>query len=217
MKQWDSMDVLAVITMVGLMTMAIINTIKADATIAMPAAKEKPAPKIYRCKPNPNPLVPSGCIDPDTLREAIAEREKENAERAAAAKAKHEAEEKAARERAAAAQRRLLAGFPGIGTVGPCPSNSWIGALGPSYGDRKVITKLAKICHIIYMQASPAARALGAPGFRLRSCMTGHWYKVNKGNLNLWSVLYFNATNWPWERDAWQSCKDGNFGRLGLW
>ena len=178
-----------------------------------PSVSDTDTKKIYRCQPSLNPLIPTPCIDHQELQEAIAERKKEIAEREAAKKAKIAAE-KAAK---LAAERRLLAGFPGIGTIGPCKSNAWIGALGPSYGDRKVITKLAKICHHIYMQATPAARALGAPGFRLRSCMTTHWYNANKRNLNLWSVLYFNATNWPWERDAWQSCKDGNYSRLGLW
>ena len=122
---------------------------------------------------------------------------------------KHLQDQKRRRE-LAEADTRTLHGVPPIGRVGPCGNGWWINS-------QQSLRRVVEVCAALYRQYSPAAQALGAPGFRLRSCTTGLWYKKHKGLLNLWSTLYHGGDNWPWERDAWQTCKDGEYSRLKGW
>ena len=108
------------------------------------------------------------------------------------------------------AQNAILKGVPEMGFVGPCQNSWWVNS-------QSSLHRLIEVCHELYMRNSPAARALGVPSLRLQTCTTQLWYKQHKNMLNLWSILYHHGDNWPWERDAWQTCADGNFDRLRGW
>lgn len=114
------------------------------------------------------------------------------------------------RQEQADADTRTLHGVPAIGRIGHCGNAWWVNS-------QQSLRRVVEVCAALYRQYSPAAQALGAPGFRLRSCTTGLWYKQHKGSLNLWSVLYHGGNNWPWERDAWKTCTDGEWSRLRGW
>ena len=113
-------------------------------------------------------------------------------------------------EKAETAENAILKGVPEIGTLGPCQNSWWVNT-------QSSLHRLVEVCHELYNQNSPAARALGVPSLRLQTCTTQLWYKQHRNMLNLWSILYHNGDNWPWERDAWRSCTDGNFDRLKGW
>ena len=130
--------------------------------------------------------------------------------------------EKKKREQAEA-DTRTLHGVPAIGNVGPCGNAWWVNS-------QQSLRRVVEVCAALYRNYSPAAQALGAPGFRLQSCTTKLWYKQHKGSLNLWAVLYHGdqlgpdpghdgkaREAWPWEHEAWQTCKDGNYARLRGW
>lgn len=119
-------------------------------------------------------------------------------------------QEQKRRKEQADADARALHGVPAIGRLGHCGNSWWVNS-------QQSLRRVVEVCNALYRKYTPAAQALGAPGFRLRSCTTGLWYKQHKGSLNLWSVLYHGGNNWPWERDAWASCKDGDYSRLKGW
>lgn len=127
------------------------------------------------------------------------------------------------RKEQAEADERTLHGVPAMGRVGPCQNSWWINS-------QQSLRRVVEVCNALFRQYAPAAQALGAPGFRLQSCTTKLWYKQHKGMLNTWAVLYHPdqlgpdpghdgkaREAWPWEHEAWQSCRDGDYARLRGW
>lgn len=123
----------------------------------------------------------------------------------------------------AEADERTLRGVPAIGNVGPCGNSWWINS-------QQSLRRVVEVCNALFRGYSQAAQALGAPGFRLQSCTTKLWYKQHQGMLNTWAVLYHAdqlgpdpghdgkaREAWPWEHEAWQSCRDGKYARLRGW
>lgn len=135
---------------------------------------------------------------------------------------KHLQEQKRRQEQAEA-DTRTLHGVPAIGNVGPCGNAWWVNS-------QQSLRRVVEVCNALYRNYSAAAQALGAPGFRLQSCTTKLWYKQHKNMLNTWAILYHPdqlgpdpghdgkaREAWPWEHEAWQSCRDGNYARLRGW